>query len=110
VEFRVYDLAQALFLREFIEATGRPFKVIMEHVVEAGVDDHKPKPVGRPKAVKTEAEKLAQAAKAKISNTLNRRKSRKANKEKELEAGIVKKRGRPPKHEGGKGASPDGLC
>ena len=32
-EFRVYDLAQATFLKEFIEATGRPFKIILEHVV-----------------------------------------------------------------------------
>ena len=66
-EFRVYDLAQATFLKEFIEATGRPFKIILEHVVEAGVDEHKPKPVGRPKVVKTEAEKQAQAAKPRIA-------------------------------------------
>jgi hypothetical protein len=107
-EFRVYDLAQALFLKGFIERTGRPFKVILEHVVEAGVDEHRPKPVGRPKAVKTDAEKQAQAAKARISNKLSKRKSREANKSKELEAGIVRrKRGRPPKHKGGGDASPD---
>jgi hypothetical protein len=107
VEFRVYDLAQALFLNGFIEATGRPFKVILEHVAEAGVDEHKPKPAGRPKVVRTEAEKLAQAAKAKISNTLNRRKSREALRKEERDAGIVKKRGRPPKHKSGDDASPD---
>jgi hypothetical protein len=110
VEFRVYDLVQATFLKEFIEATGRPFKIILEHVAEAGVDEHKPKPAGRPKVVRIEAEKLAQAAKAKISNTLNRRKSREALRKEERDAGIVKKRGRPPKHKGGENASPDGLC
>jgi hypothetical protein len=106
-EFRVYDLAQAIFLKEFIEATGRPFKTILEHVVEAGVDEHKPKPVGRPKAVKSEAEKQAQAAQARISNTLNKRKGRNAIKEQELDAGIVRKRGRPPKHKGDGDTSPD---
>jgi hypothetical protein len=110
VEFRVYDLAQAIFLKEFIEATGRPFKIILEHVIEAGVDDHRPKPVGRPEAVKTEAEKLAQSAKERIRNTLNRSKGRKAIKEQELKVGIERKRGRPPKHKGGGNASPDGSC
>jgi hypothetical protein len=108
VEFRVYDLAQASFLKEIIEATGRPFKIILEHVVEAGVDEHRPKPAGRPKAVKTEAEKQAQAAQARISNRLSKRKSREAIRKEEGEAGIVRrKRGRPPKHKGDEDASPD---
>jgi hypothetical protein len=82
----------------------------LEHVTEAGVDEHKPKPVGRPKAVKTEAEKQAQAAQATIRSRLNKRKSREAILKEELEAGIMRrKRGRPPKNKGGEGTSPDGL-
>ncbi|MBO1908289.1 hypothetical protein J4G37_25785 [Microvirga sp. 3-52] len=110
VEFRVYDLAQATFLKEFIEATGRPFKIILEHVIEAGVDDYKPKPVGRPKVAKTEAEKQAQAAKTRIANALSHKKRRDAQSQRDREDGIVRKRGRPPKYNGGGDASPDGSC
>ena len=74
------------------------------------MDEQKPKPIGRPTAVKTEAEKLAQAAKDTIRSRLSKRKSREAIRKEELEAGIVKKRGRPPKHKGGGDASPDGPC
>ena len=73
------------------------------------MDEHKPKPVGRPKAVKSEAEKQAQAAEASIRNTLNRSMGRKAIKEQELDAGIVRKRRRPTKHKGGEDAPSERL-
>jgi hypothetical protein len=58
-EFRVYDSVQARFLQEFIAATGQPFTVVLEHVADAGVDLLKPKPVGAPKKIRTEAERQA---------------------------------------------------
>jgi hypothetical protein len=82
----------------------------LEHVAEAGVDEHKPKPVGRPKAVKTEAEKQAQAAKTRIANALSHKKRRDAQSQRDREDGIVRRRGRPPKHNGGESDSPDGSC
>jgi hypothetical protein len=108
VEFRVYDLRQAMFLKEFIESTGRPFMVVLEHVADAGVDDHKPRPVGRPKAVRTEVERQALKAQQRIQDKLRKRETRETIKQEELDAGIVRRRGRPGKDSGSTVIPPQG--
>jgi hypothetical protein len=106
VEFRVYDLQQATFVKEFIESTGRPFMVVLEHVADAGVDDHKPKSAGRPKVARTEAEKQVLSAQAKVRDKLGKRRRRQAQKQSELEEGIIRLRGRPPKNKPGTSTIP----
>jgi hypothetical protein len=92
IDFRVYDYWQALFLRDFIQNSGRPFSVVLEYVEEAKVDEHKPKAVGRPKTLLTEAQKQDRADRRRKSNAASKRKSRALLKEQELEQGIVQTR------------------
>jgi hypothetical protein len=106
IDFRVYDYWQALFLEEFIANSGRPFTVILEHVEEAGVDEHKPQPVGRPKAVLTEAEKAERAVQRQKANTASKQRARAAQEEREREQGIVRRKpGRPTKDRSARGSS-----
>jgi hypothetical protein len=97
IDFRVYDHEQALFLESFVRQSGRPFSVILEYIGDAGVDEHKPRPVGRPKATLTEAQKKQRAKLRQPANTASKRRQRAKVKEQELEEGIVRKRGRPRK-------------
>jgi FtsZ-interacting cell division protein YlmF len=89
IDYRVYDYAQALFLRDFIQKSGRPFSVVLEYVEEAKVDEHKPKPVGRPKTLLTEVQKQERADRRRKSNAASKRKSRARLKEQEAEQEIV---------------------
>jgi hypothetical protein len=97
IDYRVYDYAQAQFLKEFIGNSGRPFAVILEYIKDAGVDEYKPKPVGRQKGIFTEAEKVQRAAKRQAGNTASKQRGRSLLKAQEAEQGIVRKRGRPRK-------------
>jgi hypothetical protein len=95
-EFRVYDHAQALFLAEFIEASGRPFSVVLEHVSEAGVDQFKPKAAGRPKKHRTPEEEAARKELRKLDNTKGRTQRRARVRQQEIEAGTVPRRCKTP--------------
>jgi hypothetical protein len=96
-EFRVYDREQAEFLKAFIEESGRPITVTLEHVSEAEVDAHKPKPVGRPGTQRSEAEEDTRKHRRTLKDNESKRKRRAAEKQRRLDAGIVSVRGRPPK-------------
>ncbi len=97
-EFRVYDHDQARFLKEFIEGTRRPITVTLEHVAEAGVDDHKPRHVGRPRVQRTREEEKALADQRTQKNSAGRKRRRVADKQRRIEEGeIVRGPGRPTK-------------
>ncbi len=96
-EFRVYDRVQALFLAEFIEASGRPFTVVLEHVAEAGVDQFKPRRVGAPRKHRTPGEEAARKERRRRDGNQGRKDRRTRARQRDVEAGIVKRRGRPTK-------------
>jgi hypothetical protein len=95
-EFRVYDRAQATFLAKFIEASGRPFTVVLEHVAEAGVDEFKPRKVGVPKKQRTPEEDAAREERRRLDANQGRKDRRARARQREVEAGIVKRRAQLP--------------
>jgi hypothetical protein len=101
-EFRVYDHAQAAFLKTFIEATGRPFTATLDYVAEAGVDQFKPKPVGAPKKQRTAAEVLAANERRRRDSNEGRKARRARQRQREIEAGSFRRRGAPSNQDNAK--------
>lgn len=97
-EFRVYDRAQAEFLKEFIEATGRPISVDLGHVSEAGVDEHQPKPVGRPKIKRTAAEEEDRKNRRRKRDAERKKRRRAESKQERIDDGTYVKPGHPPRN------------
>jgi hypothetical protein len=98
-EFRIYDYAQALFLKNFIEATGRPFTVSLDYVSDAGVDQFKPKPVGAPRKQRSAAEILAARDRRRHDSNEGRKARRERQRQRDIEAGVIRRRGAPSKHD-----------
>jgi hypothetical protein len=101
-EFRVYDYGQASFLKEFIEASGRPFIVALEHVAEAGVDQFKPRKVGAPKKHRTPEQEAAREERRRLDSNQGRAQRRAHARQREIDAGVMRRRGRPTKNVGGR--------
>jgi hypothetical protein len=100
IDFRVYDQEQALFLKNFIETSGRPFTTILEHVEEAGVDEYRPRPVGAPRKILTSADREAQKERRRKADRESKARTRAREAQEDREAGIERKRGRPTKSPG----------